>query len=194
MSQTETALLFVLGFSLASLFALFFLRLMWTAAVRVGARRMQRQVPSTLAELQAERNRLRAENSALTQRLGAERDEARREAAERLAEVNRHRNRLLAAERPDNEPLQTRIIELEQALGEARLREEELRRALAAQEESLRRVRRKQPARETAPPPSVDEQELRLRQRIDRLNELARAKQAGPPRGDEQDATPGGHL
>jgi SMC interacting uncharacterized protein involved in chromosome segregation len=194
MSQTETALLFVLGFSLASLLALFFLRLMWTAAVRVGARRMQRQVPSTLAELQAERTRLRAENALLVQRLSAERDEARLDAAERLAEVNRHRNRMLAAETGDSQWRDARIGELEQALADARLREEDLRRSLAAQEESLRKVRRRQRAPDPAPAPATDERELRLRQRIEKLNELARARQAAPPRDQDQDATPGGHL
>ena len=184
MLQTETALLLVLGFSLASLLALFFLRLMWMAAVRVGARRMQRQVPSTIAELQAERTRLRVENAELAQRLGAERDEARREAAERLAEVNRHRNRLLAAEAGDDRRHEARITELEQALADARQREEELRRALAAQEESQRKTRRK--PRVPDPAPAVDERELRLRERIEKLNQLARARPPDAPRDEEQ--------
>jgi chromosome segregation ATPase len=202
MSQTETALLFVLGFSLASLLALFFLRLMWMAAVRVGARRMQRQVPSTLAELQADRTRLRAENAMLAQRLGAELQDAKLDAAERLAEVNRHRNRVLAAETAERvqtgeaDRLKARVQDLEQALEEAKLREQELRRTLAAQEDSLRKVRRKTRAAtpDTPAPPPVDERELRLRQRIDKLNELARGRQAGPPRDQDQDATSGEHL
>ena len=200
MSQTETALLFVLGFSLASLLALFFLRLMWTAAVRVGARRMQRQVPSTLAELQADRTRLRAENAMLAQRLGAELQDAKLDAAERLAEVNRHRNRVLAAETAERvqtgeaDRLKARVQDLEQALEEAKLREQELRRTLAAQEDSLRKVRRRQRAPDPAPAPATDERELRLRQRIEKLNELARAREAAPPRDQDQDATPGGHL
>ncbi|NJM30180.1 MAG: hypothetical protein HC855_08805 [Rhizobiales bacterium] len=61
MSQTETIMLFVLGFAFAGLVALFLGRLAWQIALRLGARRMQRQVPTTVAELQAERDRLRAE-------------------------------------------------------------------------------------------------------------------------------------
>lgn len=182
MSQTEMALLFVLGFSLASLLALFILRMIWAAAVRVGERRMQGQMPSTIAELQAERMRLRVENAELSQRLGAERDEARREAVERLAEVNRHRNRLLAAEAGDSQQLRAKVTELEQALADARLREEELRRALGPQAKEQPKPRRKSAAKKTAAPapaPAVDERELRLRERIEKLNQLARGQQEG---------------
>ncbi len=181
MSQTETALLFVLGFSLASLLALFFLRMVWAAAVRVGARRMQRQVPSTIAELQAERTRLRVENAELFQRLGAERDEARREAAERLAEVTRPRNRLLDAEAGASPQLRARVTELEQALAGARLREEALRRDLGSPEKDQPKPRRKSTAKKTAPAPAPvgDEHERRLRERIEKLNQLARSRQDG---------------
>ena len=61
MSQTETILLIVLGFSLASLIALFLGRMVWTMGVKLGARRMHRQVPSSLVGLQTERDRLRAD-------------------------------------------------------------------------------------------------------------------------------------
>lgn len=175
MSETEMILLIVFGFSLASLLALFTLRLVWAAAVRAGVRRMQRQVPSSLAELHAERTRLLAENAHLTQRLEAERDAARQEAAERLAEVNRHRNRQLSgamaepAQPPDSERLQLKVLELERALHEARQRENGLRRALAGQN-----------APDPAPPTTIDDREMRLRQRIDKLNELMRARDAGP--------------
>jgi len=54
MSQTETLLLFALGFSLAALIALFLGRMVWALAVRVGARRTRKQVPTTLAGLQAD--------------------------------------------------------------------------------------------------------------------------------------------
>ena len=94
MSQTETILLIVLGFSLASLIALFMGRMIWTAALRVGARRMQRQVPSSLIGLQTERDRLRAEYAMLAQRLGARLEEAKIRLAEQTAEVSRHSNRI----------------------------------------------------------------------------------------------------
>lgn len=197
MSQTETILLIVLGFSLASLIALFASRLLWSLAVRTGARRMQRQVPTSLIGLQTERDRLRAEYAMLAQRMGAQLEAARLEAAEHLAEVSRQRNRVMpveAAEAARNEELHrltTRVAELETALAETTRREEHLRRAFAAQEEELTRLRSKRKAAKAAksaaaeappapPPPAPDDPETRLRQRIDRLTELARSQPDGP--------------
>ena len=94
MSQTETVLLVVLGFAIASLLALFIGRFAWNTALRIGAKRMQRQVPSTVAELQSERDRLRAEYAMLSQRLGNRLEGIKAKMAEQMAEVTRHRNRL----------------------------------------------------------------------------------------------------
>ncbi|MBI3672734.1 MAG: hypothetical protein HY245_04805, partial [Rhizobiales bacterium] len=94
MSQTETLLLVMLGFSLAALIFLFAGRVLWALALRLGARRMQRQVPTTLAGLQSERDRLRAEYAKLSQKLGAKLDGVRAQMVEQMAEVSRHRNRL----------------------------------------------------------------------------------------------------
>lgn len=200
MSQTETILLIVLGFSLSSLIALFMVRFLWTAAVKVGARRMQRQVPSSLVGLQTERDRLRAEYAMLSQRLGARLETAKLQMAEHMAEVSRHRNRIHeieSAEHARNEEIRSltaRVKELDQALAETRAREEDLRRSVAVQEEELQQLRKKRkapkaekPAREAkpaaprrpAPPPvpaTAEDPETRLRQRIDRLNELAKSQ------------------
>lgn len=190
MSQTETILLFVLGFSLASLIALFAARLMWTAAVKIGARRMQRQVPSSLIGLQTERNRLRAEYAMLSQRLGARLDEAKLQMAEQMAEVTRHRNRIHAIETGEQarldeiRRLKAQVAELEQSLSDSRVIEDDLRRTLAEREETLRKLEKKRRktrpeayAPEPAPPPPPPEDpELRLRQRIEKLTELARGK------------------
>ena len=94
MSQTETLLLVILGFSLAALLFLFIGRFVWSLAVRVGARRMQKQVPSTLAGLHTERDRLRAEYAKISQKLGASLETAKAQMAEQMAEVNRTRNRI----------------------------------------------------------------------------------------------------
>lgn len=99
MSQTETLLLVVLGFALAALIALFIGRLMWSAAIRIGARRMQKQVPTSLVGLQTERDRLRAEYAMLAQRLGSRLEAVKQRLAEQMAEVNRHRNRIELMER-----------------------------------------------------------------------------------------------
>jgi DNA repair exonuclease SbcCD ATPase subunit len=193
MSQTETILLIVLGFSLATLIALFMARGLWTAAVKVGARRMQRQVPSSLVGLQTERDRLRAEYAMLSQRLGARLETAKLQMAEQMAEVSRHRNRLheleaLEANRgADNRRLAERIGELEYALAQSRADEQSLRQQLAAKDETLAKAARTQKPHRPAPDappvhaaPPVDEAESRLRQRIDRLTELAKA----PPPDD----------
>ncbi len=94
MFQTETLLLVVLGFSLATLIALFAGRLLWSLAIRIGSRRMQRQVPSTAGELHTERDRLRAEYALLSQKLGARLESSRMKMAEQMAEVTRTRNRI----------------------------------------------------------------------------------------------------
>ncbi len=196
MSGTETILLIVLGFSLASLIALFMGRMVWTAAVKVGARRMQRQVPSSLIGLQTERDRLRAEYAMLAQRLGARLEDSKLRLAESMAEVSRHRNRIQQMENSESarsaelRQLRARVKELELSLADAKSSEGELRRALSAKEEAIRNLRKKRgyeghkyapPATPAAPP---EDAELRLRQRIDRLSELAK-----PIRPDEDDIT-----
>ena len=94
MFQTETLLLVVLGFSLATLIALFAGRLLWSLAIRIGSRRMQSQIPSTAGELHTERDRLRAEYALLSQKLGARLETTRMKMAEQMAEVTRTRNRI----------------------------------------------------------------------------------------------------
>jgi hypothetical protein len=192
MSGTETILLIVLGFTLASLIALFMARMLWAAAVKVGARRMQRQVPSSLIGLQTERDRLRAEYAMLAQRLGARLEEAKLRLAENMAEVSRHRNRIQQLEGVEGarvselRDLRARVEELELALADGKAMEAELRHALAAKEEAIVKLRRKrgyeghkfqQPA---ATRPPGEDPELRLRQRIDKLSELAKADPLDP--------------
>ncbi|MFN4142798.1 hypothetical protein [Aestuariivirga sp.] len=188
MSQTETILLIVLGFSLASLIALFLGRLMWTAALKLGARRMQRQVPSSLVGLQTERDRLRAEYAMLSQRLGARLELANLRMAEQMAEVSRHRNRLQAMEQAEAgrtgeiRRLIDRAEALEAELAGSKAQETELRAMLAAKEELLRKLLQRRSEEAATPPPRQREApfegldpELRLRQRIEKLTELARA-------------------
>ena len=197
MSGTETILLIVLGFSLASLIALFMGRMLWTAAVKVGARRMQRQVPSSLVGLQTERDRLRAEYAMLAQRLGARLEEAKLRLAESMAEVSRHRNRIHhvdvseAARSAELRQLKARVAELETALADSTAQEAGLRQALAAREEALQKLRKKRgyeghkftpPAAGAGPVSPAVDPEIRLRQRIDQLSEMAK-----PARPDDDD-------
>ena len=191
MSQTETILLITLGFSLACLIALFLARTLWTAAIKVGARRMQRQVPSSLVALQTERARRRAEYAMLSQRLGTKLEEAKLQIAAQMAEVSRQRNRLPELEALENNRggetrrLAARVEELTQSLAEARSRETELRHELLRRDQAAAGPSRAahhpaRPAPATAHHQPAEDAEARLRQRIDRLNERAKAPAAEP--------------
>lgn len=94
MSQTETLLLILVGFSIGALIFLFLARALWRAGVRLGARRSQRKVPSNVAELRSERDSLRGDYARVSQKLNARLEQTRLDMAEQMAEVSRHRNRL----------------------------------------------------------------------------------------------------
>ncbi len=185
MSETETILLIVLGFSLASLVALFMGRMVWTAAVKVGVRRMQRQVPSSLVGIQTERDRLRAEYAMLAQRLGARLEDAKLRLAEQTAEVSRHRNRLLLSEKREKaqaaemEKLRARLTELEGDLADRKAKEEERRRKREEKRANAEQAKSAKPYEKpkSSAPTSLDEAELRLRQRVEQLSRVSRAKQ-----------------
>ncbi len=148
MSQIETLLLFVLGFSLATLIALFVSRMVWTAALKVGARRMQKQVPSSLVGLQTERDRLRAEYAMLSQRLSSKLDTVKLRMAEQMAEVSRHRNRIedmtqaLAARDAEVETLKHRLSTSTEELATAAALQEEMRKALGSRDAELAAMRK----------------------------------------------------
>lgn len=137
MSQSEALMLVVLGFALACFLALLVGRVAWKIALRQGAKRSQRSIPSTVAELQTDRDRLRAEHAMMAKKLEIRVDDMKMRVAEQAAEVSRHRNRVdlltqdlekresLVAER-DNEILmlrdQARMLEDELALQAEQLR------------------------------------------------------------------------
>ena len=197
MSQTETILLVVLGFSLATLIALFIGRFVWALGLRLGARRMQSQVPSTLVGLQAERDRLRAEYAMLSQRLGSRLEQIKLQMAEHMAEVSRHRNRveILRAEAADRSEkltaadaeivgLKSRItaLELERAVATTELFS--LRTAMESRDAELAALRLGQAdANNGAPAPALAVISLpgagtsqdRLKRRIEELTSLSRA-------------------
>ena len=187
MSQTETLLLVVLGFALATLIALFVGRLLWAAALKLGARRMQKQVPTTLVGLQTERDRLRAEYAMLSQRLGSRLEAAKLKMAEQMAEVSRHRNRLelLESEKQSHAAtiagLKAQIDDLNEQLGTARTEQSEMQQTIADKQAALEQAHRdlaaelRHPAllAETPSASTEEDPERRLRSRIERLNELA---------------------
>ncbi len=95
MSQSETYMLIILGFALATLVAMVVGRLAWKLALRMGARRALRNVPSTVVELQTDRDRLRAEHAMMAAKLQTVSQDVRMHLAEQEAEVMRSRNRVL---------------------------------------------------------------------------------------------------
>ena len=94
MSQTETLMLVALGFVLALLLALLFGRGMWNVAIALGARRNSKNVPVQMLELQADRDRLRAEHAMMARKLELRLEDIKANMTEQMAEVSRSRNRV----------------------------------------------------------------------------------------------------
>ena len=94
MSQIETIMLVALGFAVAALIALFLGRIAWVFALSLGKKRMQRSTPTTIAELQSDRDRLRAEYAMLSRKLELRLQDLKTRLAEQMAEVARSRNRI----------------------------------------------------------------------------------------------------
>ena len=185
MSQTETLLLVVLGFALETLIALFLGRLVWVTALRLGARRMHKQVPTTLVGLQTERDRLRAEHAVMSQRLTSRLEAVKLKMAEQMAEVSRHRNRLemaeadIAAKSTEIDRLNNHIRELETRLADQAEAKAALEMAVEEREHELADVRTKIDQLDdlTVPPtidiPAADATGAGLQDRIAKLNQLA---------------------
>ena len=93
MSQSETLMLLILGFSVAAFLGLIGGRIAWKLAFRLGARHTQRNMPSTMIELQTDRDRMRAEHAMMAKKLELRLSDIRMRMAEQTAEVSRHRNR-----------------------------------------------------------------------------------------------------
>ena len=94
MSQSESFMLIILGFAIAAFLSLIIGRLAWKLALRIGARRAMRNVPLTVAELQTDRDRLRADHAMMAKKLELRVDDMKMRSAELSAEVSRHRNRV----------------------------------------------------------------------------------------------------
>ncbi len=88
-------MLVILGFAVATLLALIIGRLAWSLALRLGARKNQRSMPSTVAELKSDRDRLRAEHAMMAKKMQMRIDDMRMRSAEQMSEVSRTRNRMV---------------------------------------------------------------------------------------------------
>jgi chromosome segregation ATPase len=129
MSQTETVMLVALGFVAALMVGLLVIRGLWSYAVGLGRRRVERRAPSHIAELKADRDRLKAEFAMQGRRLQLRLDDLKTRMAEQMAEASRNRNRIeqLASElgRRDEE-ISKRDAEIEALRAQAESLEREL--------------------------------------------------------------------
>jgi DNA repair exonuclease SbcCD ATPase subunit len=94
MSQIETLMVLGLGSALTFVFFLLFGRVFWNVAASAGARRSAKQVPVTMLELQADRDRLRAEHALMSRKLELRLEDIKSRMTEQMAEVSRNRNRV----------------------------------------------------------------------------------------------------
>jgi chromosome segregation ATPase len=97
----QSILFFALGFLCAGFLVLMVAPAIWRRAVALTRKRVEASVPQTLAEIQADKDRIRAEFAMSTRRLEMSVKSLREKSAEQLVEINRGREELkgLAFER-----------------------------------------------------------------------------------------------
>lgn len=130
-SVIQSILFFSLGFLCAGFLALMVAPAIWRRAVVLTRRRIEASVPLTLNEIEADKDRMRAEFAMSTRRLEMSIKTFKEKAASQIIQINRNREELraLAEERGEKD---RSLSELEAKSGELRAelrrREEELQR------------------------------------------------------------------
>lgn len=127
----QSTLFFLLGFLTAGFLALMVAPALWRRAVTLTRRRIEASVPLTLNEIQADKDRMRAEFAMSTRRLEMSVKEFRDKAGAQVIEINRSREELkaLAAERAEkNQALSDLEAKSGELRGELRQREDQLQR------------------------------------------------------------------
>lgn len=89
--MVEAVMYFTLGLLTAGLLGLMVAPAVWRRAVRLTRARIERSVPLTLSEIQADKDQLRAEFAMSTRRLEMSVERLKEKAAEQLIEINRKR-------------------------------------------------------------------------------------------------------
>lgn len=163
----ESAMFFALGLLTAGLVALMVAPAIWRRAARVTRTRIEKSVPLTLAEIQADKDQLRAEFAMSTRRLEMSIDRLKEKAAEQQVEINRKREHLARLGEEQSLKLAS-VSELE-------ARESQLRERLRLREESLSKAE----AEATA-------LEARLSDKSQALRDVERKLDAQRQRSDEQ--------
>jgi chromosome segregation ATPase len=135
----ESTLFFTLGFLCAGFLALMVAPAIWRRAVNLTRRRIEASVPLTLNEIQADKDKLRAEFAMSTRRLEMSIKGFKEKAAEQIAEIGRSREELkrLAAERDEKHAAITALeAQGAELRAELRQREDQLQQANARLDEA----------------------------------------------------------
>jgi chromosome segregation ATPase len=128
-STMQSVLFFVLGFLSAGFIALIIAPAVWRRAAFLTRKRIEASVPLTLAEIQADKDRMRAEFAMATRRLEINFKTFREKAAAQIVEINRNREELkqLMSERSERHEALTRLeAEAGEVRAELRKREDQL--------------------------------------------------------------------
>lgn len=123
--MVQSILFFALGFLCAGFLALLVAPAIWRRAVALTRRRLEASMPLTLAEIQADKDQVRAEFAMSTRRLEMTVKALQEKAAEQLVEIGRGREALkgLAVEKKEKNQA---LSDLEARTEELRQREEQL--------------------------------------------------------------------
>ncbi|MEI9408852.1 hypothetical protein [Mesorhizobium salmacidum] len=140
--MVQSVLFFALGFLCASFLALMVAPAVWRRAVALTRRRIEASIPLTRAEIQADKDRIRAEYAMSTRRLEINVKALREKVAEQLVEINRGHEALkgLAVERTDKNHALAELGAKNEAL---RQREEELHQLSERLKETERKLERR---------------------------------------------------
>jgi chromosome segregation ATPase len=125
----QSVLFFVLGFLSAGFISLIVAPAVWRRAAFLTRKRIEASVPLTLAEIQADKDRMRAEFAMATRRLEINFKTFREKAAAQIVEINRNREELkrLMSERDERHEALTRLeAQAGEVRAELRKREDQL--------------------------------------------------------------------
>jgi len=138
----QSVLFFALGFLCAGFLALMVAPAVWRRAVALTRRRIEASIPLTQTEIQADKDRIRAEYAMANRRLEMNVKALREKAAEQLVEISRGHEALkgLAIERTDKNHALAELGAKNEAL---RQREEELHRLSELLKETERKLEKR---------------------------------------------------
>ncbi|BCH00344.1 hypothetical protein EFV37_10900 [Mesorhizobium loti] len=140
--MVQSVLFFALGFLCAGFLALMVAPAVWRRAVALTRRRIEASIPLTQTEIQADKDRIRAEYAMANRRLEMNVKALREKAAEQLVEISRGHEALkgLAIERTDKNHALAELGAKNEAL---RQREEELHRLSELLKETERKLEKR---------------------------------------------------